>query len=195
MTNAIIRFITGRKTKWLIVALGIAAMFAATPEAVKDLTTTDATAFLPNTAQSTQVVQREKELPSGQTISTIVVYSRDSGTLTAADFAKINADSKAMAPLAVKNEVSPAIPSVNRQAAIVTIQLPTDPKPSVSVTKVRAIVHADNPAGLQVNVSGEGGFIADQTSAFSGLNSKLLYASIAVVAIILLLTYEDLGYG
>jgi RND superfamily putative drug exporter len=191
MSNAIIKFITGRKTKWLIVALGVAAMFAATPEAVKDFTSTDATAFLPHTAQSTQVVQREKELPSGQTISTIVVYSRDGAKLTATDFGKINSDRSDLEPLAVKNQVSPAIPSVNGQAAIVTIQLPTDPKPAVSVAKVRTIVHANNPDGLSANVSGEGGFIADETNAFSGLNNRLLYASITVVAIILLLTYRS----
>jgi len=191
MANAMIKFITGRKTKWLIVVLGFAAMFMATPEAIKDLTTTDATAFLPHTAQSTQVVQREKELPSGQTISTIVVYSRGGAKLTATDFAKINADRKQLEPLAVKNEVSPPVPSTDLEAAIVTIQLPTDPKPVVTVPKVRAIVHNNNPPGLVAHVSGEGGFIADESSAFNGLNSKLLYASIAVVAIILLLTYRS----
>ena len=192
MADAIIRFITGKKTKWLIVALGFAAMFLATPEAIKDLTTTDATAFLPHTARSTQVVQREKELPrdrpSRRSWSTHVIVE----ALTASDIAKINADrAKFTPPLRVDKQVSTAIPATNREAAVVTIELPTDPKPVDTVPKVRDIVRANNPDGLQAHVSGEGGFIADESSAFNGLNSKLLYASIAVVAVILLLTYRS----
>jgi RND superfamily putative drug exporter len=191
MTDAIIKFLTGRKTKWLLVALGLAAMALATPNAGKNEVTTDPTAFLPKSAQSTQVIEREKELPKGQSISAIIVYSRVDESLTPADFAKMRHDQAALMGLAVKKQVSPPIPSKNHQAALVTIALPNDPKPTVTVGEVKAIVHANNPSGLQANVSGEGGFIADEFNAFSGINNKLLYASISVVAIILLLTYRS----
>jgi RND superfamily putative drug exporter len=191
MKNPIISFITGHKTKWLLVALGLIAAAVATPYAIKDELTTDQTAFLPKTAQSTQVVQREKELPKGQRITAIVVYSRQGTVLGPADLAKISQDRAALEPIALKSGVSAAVLSKSHQAVLVTIALPGSVEPSISVPKLRSVVHAGNPSGLQVNVSGEAGFIADESNAFNGINSKLLFASIAVVAVLLLLTYRS----
>ena len=56
---------------------------------------------------------------------------------------------------------------------------------------MREIAANDRPAGLSMHVTGPVGFGADSSEAFSGIDGKLLYTAMAVVIIILLITYRS----
>ena len=44
---------------------------------------------------------------------------------------------------------------------------------------------------MSVHITGPGGFAADSSEAFEGIDGKLLYSALAVVVVILLLTYRS----
>src|SRR5699024_2220736 len=56
---------------------------------------------------------------------------------------------------------------------------------------VRAVVDDGAPPGLEAEVTGPAAVSYDSISVFSGVDGRILGASIAVVAILLLLTYRS----
>ncbi len=61
-------------------------------------------------------------------------------------------------------------------------------KLSVAVDQMRSIAKV-SPAGLSVHFTGPGGFAADSSAAFSGIDGKLLYSALSAVIFSLLITY------
>ena len=59
-----------------------------------------------------------------------------------------------------------------------------------TVTDLRAVAN-DRPDGLSMHITGPVGYAADSSEAFSGIDGKLLYSAMAVVIVILLLTYRS----
>src|SRR3954465_2034918 len=92
-------FVSGRKTKWVVLAIWIVAVFICLPIGAKvaDITDDRQEAFLPKDAESTRVIKLQKsEFRGGQTVNAITVYERPGG-LRRADLAKIRADERAAA--------------------------------------------------------------------------------------------------
>src|SRR3954469_1642581 len=90
-------FVSGRRTKWLVIAgwIVLAAIFAPLGSKLADKTDNRTESFLPKDAESTKVVQiLEKDFPGGQTITGLIVYHHPGG-LTAQDKAKMVSDAKA----------------------------------------------------------------------------------------------------
>ena len=88
--------VTGRRGKWVVLALWLVAVIAVFPFGSKlSNETTDSTeSFLPASAESTEVVKRlEHDFPQGETDTGIVVYKNPNG-LTPANKQKILADAK-----------------------------------------------------------------------------------------------------
>jgi len=61
---------------------------------------------------------------------------------------------------------------------------------AAAVGEMRGIAK-DSPPGLTTHFTGPGGFAADSSAAFSGIDGKLLYSALAVVIFILLITYRS----
>src|SRR5258705_6745599 len=94
--RALASFVTGRRTKWVVLAAWIVAVAALAPLGAKlaDVTRDDTESFLPASADSTTVQKLLKErFPGKETSSGLIVYRRPDG-LAAADKAKIAADAK-----------------------------------------------------------------------------------------------------
>src|SRR3712207_1598217 len=104
--------VTGRRSKWLVVAAWIVAIAVLSPLAAKlpDVTRDDTESFLPAGAESTEVQRLlASRFPGGETSSGLVVYRR-AGGLTDADKARIERDGRALAralPLAGRQIVVP----------------------------------------------------------------------------------------
>src|SRR5215211_8527915 len=90
----------GHKSKFVVLALWIVAIFALGPLAGKlsDEEDNNSVQWLPASAESTTVNELLPEFPAGQTSPAVVVYYRDSG-LTAEDQATVEADRQALAGL------------------------------------------------------------------------------------------------
>src|SRR5262245_6286776 len=103
--KAIASFVTGRRTKWVVLAVWVAAVFALFPLGSKlsDETKDDTTSFLPESAESTAVVKKlDQDFPGGETTLGLLIYHREGG-LTAADRKKIADDAAKIA--AAKKDV------------------------------------------------------------------------------------------
>ena len=84
----------GRRSKWVIIAIWFVVGIALSPlqPKLQEATTNESEAFLPESAESTQVNDLiEARFRDGRQVDAIIVYTRDGG-LTAADRQRIGAD-------------------------------------------------------------------------------------------------------
>ncbi len=96
--SALASFVAGRRGKWVVLAIWIVAFAALAPLGGKlaDETQDDTQSFLPESAESTEVVKiLDEEFDSGETTQGLIVYQRDGG-LTDADREKIAEDAQAL---------------------------------------------------------------------------------------------------
>ena len=157
----------------------------------------DASSWLPQNAESTQVVELAKRFSPSDVFPALVVYERPDGPITPADQAKAAADAKAFAGVQdVTGKVLGPIPAKDGRAlqVIVPIKVAEEgngwEELAPRVEEMRAIAQA-NPGGLQAYVTGPAGYFADFSKVFSGFDSTLLYITAAIVIVILLITYRS----
>ncbi|MBO4208700.1 MMPL family transporter [Micromonospora echinofusca] len=190
--------VTGRWSAWVVLLLAVlvsGGLIAAGGEA---RSSNDPTAALPDTADSVRVAQLQRQLPSGQLNPALVVYSRDGAALTGADEQAIAADATAFAGIAQRTpgggQISPPVFSPDRKAALLAVPLPADAgieTIGTTVDELRTISRDGLPAGMTAQVTGGAGFTADVASAFDGANVTLLLVTVAVVAVLLIVTYRS----
>jgi RND superfamily putative drug exporter len=189
---------SGRATKWITVVMWLLLVAALSPMASKltDVSKNDAASWLPRGAEATEAMHRaETAFPGSDKLVAVVVYARDGG-LTAADNAKISADGTVFRGFADGGQISPPIPDTrNGSPAAVLVSFPVagadDKAQQKSIDAIETQVHASVPDGLQVALTGSAGAVKDITDAFGGLGSTLLYVTVAVVAVLLLITYRS----
>jgi RND superfamily putative drug exporter len=197
--------VTGRRAKWVVLAVWLVVVFAAFPLGSKlsDQTTDSTESFLPSSAESTEVVRKlEHDFPQGQTDTGIVVY-RNSQGLTAADRQRIAADAQAI-QAAGKDKIDlvepPAVPftestqalvSKNGQVATMVLTTPTNfDKEGDWGNNVRDITDK-NTGDMQVYVTGNLGFSADANDVFKNIDTKLLLATVTLVLVLLGAIYRS----
>ena len=188
----------GSWTKWLVVAFWGIVLIVAFPLAGKltGAEKNDAKAWLPAKAESTKVLEVQARFQSPNIFPGVVVYQRASG-LTAADRAKAAADARSFA--GVHGVVVPArsagpIPSADGTAMQTILQVDLGKEGWNNAAKaadsIRAIT-ASNANGLTSHITGPLGNAADNSDVFKGIDSTLLYSALAVVIVILLITYRS----
>src|SRR5215831_3102394 len=172
----------GRRTKWLVLVFWLVIVGLAGPLSGKltGAEKNDASAWLPPKAESTQVLNLRSHFVSPNVYPAVVVYYRPSG-LTAADRAKAAADATRFAGVAgvVHGQVTGPFTSADRKA-IETI---------VPVNVGSKGWSAASPAADGLRAVAQYG--ADSSNAFKGIDSTLLFAALAVVIVLLLLTYRS----
>jgi RND superfamily putative drug exporter len=194
MFRSAVSLITGRRTKFLVLILWLVVVAIAGPLAGKltGAQKNDAASWLPGSAESTKVLQIQQSFQSPNALPAVVVYERDSG-LTEADRAAA-ADAEKLATFeGVQGRPVGPTPSPDGKAlqTIVTFDLGADgwQKAPDIADRIRAL--PGTPPGLSVHIAGPFGLAADSASAFEGIDSTLLFATLGVVILILLLTYRS----
>jgi RND superfamily putative drug exporter len=189
----------GRWGKWVVLAFWVAVFAVAGPLAGKlnSAQQNDSSAWLPNNAESTQVVDLAKRFSPSDVFPALVVYERTDGTVTAADQAKVAADVKRFAGVQdVTGKVIGPIPAKDGRALQVVVPIKVAEEGNgweelaPRIEEMRSIARAD-AGGLGVYVTGPAGYFADFSKVFSGFDSTLLYITAAIVIVILLLTYRS----
>ncbi len=190
------RIPSSRVTKWLVVAFWIVVvgLLAGPAGKLQGALNNEASSWLPEDAQSTQVVNQIAAFQDKNEFPAVVVYERPSG-VTPADLAAVSAQVAKFNDLpSVKKDAVGPIPSQDKQAlqVIVPVDAGSDGWESLgtAVTQMKDIAK-DTPAGLSMHVTGPVGYAADSSEAFSGIDGKLLYSAAAVVILILLITYRS----
>jgi len=187
----------GSWTKWVVVGFWVVVLVLALPLSSKltGAEKNDTKYWLPGSAESTKVLDVQSRFQSPNVYTGVVVYVRPSG-LTAADRAKAAADARRFAgvPGAVPGTVTGPIPSSDGKAMQTILQVNLGTKGWANANKavdaIRAIA-SSNADGLAVHITGPLGYAADSNNVFKGIDSTLLFSAVAVVIVILLITYRS----
>jgi putative drug exporter of the RND superfamily len=202
--------LTGRVTKWivLVAVLALTAIMASFSAKLTSVQNNEASSWLPESAESTQVLEELSETVDPNDIPTLVVYQRDGG-LTEDDLAQIEADGPEIAAIDGVTDQGVLTPAAAEAAAAQGAPVPTLVSDDGEVAylyfvlnfgtngwnaipdaadEIRDIATLD---GGQVHLAGYGGQAADSAEAFEGIDTNLIFATLAVVIVILLFTYRS----
>jgi putative drug exporter of the RND superfamily len=195
------RLVCGRRTKWIVLALWVVTLAVAAPLAgqLNQVEKNDNSAWLPDGAEATHVLDQQRAFQSKNTVPAIVVYERRSG-VTDADLRKAAADARVFAgyPTTAGPVVGPITSTKDGSTSraietIVPIASDSDGYAAIRVVvdRIRAVVRAGAPDGLNVQIAGPAANAADQSEVFESIDGTLLYTTLAVVVVILLFTYRS----
>ena len=202
--RALASIVTGRRSKWLVLLVWVIAFAALTPVGSKlsDETTDDTASYLPQSAESTEVVDiLDSEFPNGETTFGLIVYDNPDG-LTAADKRKVAADAQEIER--AKDEVPltrpPSVPftpgapsdlvSANGNVAYTVLTVPTNFDESADWGKAVRDITGEEAGGMRILLTGDMGFAADAEEVFGDLDTKLLAATVLLVLVLLGLIYR-----
>ncbi|MGH3355746.1 MAG: MMPL family transporter [Nocardioidaceae bacterium] len=172
---------------WLFVG-GPLGVFAGK---LSEVQTNDNAAFLPESAESTEVLDWQSRFSDQEALAAVVVYE-DTAGLGQEALPSVQADLRDIAGLDGVLQVSPPIPSEDGEAvqAVVAIDSSIGDQVSEVVDRVRATV-AGSGVDAEVYVTGPAGVLADFIVAFSAIDGLLLGVALAVVLVILLGVYRS----
>ena len=187
----------GSWTKWVVMGFWVVVLVITLPLSSKLMGAekNDASAWLPASAESTKVLNAQARFQSPNIYTGVVVYQRASG-LTPADRAKAAADARQFAGIqgVVPGQVIGPIPSADGQAMQTILQVNLGSqgwnKAATAASSIRAIA-ASGANGLAFHITGPLGNAADNSKVFQGIDSTLLFSAVAVVIVILLITYRS----
>ncbi|MGO2558996.1 MMPL family transporter [Brachybacterium sp. AOP42-E1-35] len=185
--------LTGRRSAWVMLAVFVALLIAmagglrgAGPAAGMDA--------LPETSESSRAAAIADTLEGSRYQPVFAVVTRaDGGALTEADTAAIETLRGDLAEVSGR-EASGPMPAEDGEADLVmtTVDSEAD-KDAIDamITDLRTAADDSVPAELTVSVTGGPAVGSDIRGAFAGANFTLLAVTIAVVAVLLLLTYRS----
>ena len=202
--------LTGPVTKWIIFAVvvvitGFMGMFSTQ---LVDVQNNEASSWLPESAESTQVLDELSESVDPNDIPTLVVYHRDGG-LTDDDLAQLEADGPEIAEMDGVTEEGVLTPAAAEAAAAQGAPVPTLVSDDREVAYLYFVLNfgADGWAAIpdaadeireiatldggEVHLAGFGGQAADSAEAFEGIDTDLILITLSVVVVILLFTYRS----
>ena len=190
----LVAFVCGRRSKYLVVVFWILVVAALGSLAGKlqGAEKNDASAYLPSSAESTQELNEQNLFQSKNSTPPWSCTCATAG-VTAADLAKARADARYFASLPAVNGRVAAADGVRRSQG----DRDRDRRGSrLQQRHQRFRLHLKATAikgdgGLSVYVGGPAASAADELKIFKGIDTTLLYATLAVVIGILLLTYRS----
>ncbi|WP_217181927.1 MMPL family transporter [Streptomyces sp. AC495_CC817] len=190
-----------RRRSWarvLIPALLVVAWLAAAGMGgplfgrVDEVSSNDRTAYLPESADATQVQELLGEFTDSDAIPAIAMFVGDA-ELSDEELAEIS-DLVASAPdvEGVGDDVSPSLPSDDGLAAQAFIPISGDAELGDTVEALAAHLRDGAPSGVTVYITGPAGFSADLVAGFAGIDGLLLGVALLAVLVILVLVYRSL---
>ncbi len=186
--------LTGRVTKWLVlgfwlIALGVGGAFGSK---LMDVQNNEASSWLPESAESTQALERLAPFYDPDTIPTVVAYEKTDG-LTPQDIAAAKQQAQEFARLdGVEGDVVGPVPSQDGKAmqTLVNFNFGANGWMEMPDTAqdLRDIAQID---GVTTYITGSGGQAADASEVFGGIDGALLFSALGIVILILLVTYRS----
>ncbi|HWL01083.1 MAG TPA: MMPL family transporter [Microbacteriaceae bacterium] len=158
---------------------------------IDEVSSNDATAYLPTSAEATVVQQRLADF-SGEDVIPAVVLVVGETAFDDAQLASIDELREAISGIAaISGDPSPPIVSDDGRAAQIFLALDTSDSVSDAVQELRADIAAATPAGMTVYVTGPAGFTGDLVAAFGGIDGILLLVALGAVFLILVIVYRS----
>jgi RND superfamily putative drug exporter len=209
--NSLIRFITGPKTSWVTLLVGL--IFAVLSFTAFAAETTDAapTNGLPDDAEVVLVEDALAAMPNSEGTAAVLVFAKDSGEFTDEDLLWLqgefdptiqmlsggaNENFLEFTNVEIMGEafVPPATVSEDNTTAVITIPMDEidDVEPrGERISEIRAIAASNAPLGITAYVTGPEGFQVDLAGVFEGADFVLLGSTVIIVIILLLITYRS----
>lgn len=187
----------GRRTKWLVLAAWILLLVALGPLAGKlgDVEDSSPNAFLPRSAESAELnteLEKFRGDPDDEVMPAVAVYSVPDGAMTEAGRQKAAADVRAFAPYVAAGErVTPPVASDDGGALMTTVPITDEDDLGDTIEAVRDVAADGAPPGVDVEVGGPAASLADSVAVFDSLDATLMLATLAVVTVLLLITYRS----
>ena len=209
--NAIIRFITGPKTAWVTLLIGL--IFAALSFTVfaAEESNVSPDNGLPDDSEVILVDQALADMPGSEGTAAVVVLAKAAGEFTDDEIVWLQGEFDPMIqmPTGGVNElftefsnleimgeafVPPATISDDNTTAVVTI--PMDEIDDVDeraerVAEIRTLIGEETLPGVEPYVTGPEGFQVDLAGVFAGADFTLLLATVLIVIVLLLVTYRS----
>ncbi|MFD9119703.1 MMPL family transporter [Streptomyces bottropensis] len=170
---------------WLVVG-GVLGPYAGR---LGEVATNDQAAFLPRSAESTEVIAAQRAFRQDETLVAIVVWTGEglAERRAAADRALSSLDGTP----GVTGQVSPALLSEDRAALRGVVPLRPDLGDALPGTLERIRTAAEHVPGTTVQLAGPAASQADLSDAFAGIDGLLLAVALLTVLVILLLVYRS----
>ena len=209
--NSLVRFITGPKTSWVTLLIGlIFAVLSFTVFAAEESDVAP-TNGLPDDAEVVLVDEALAAMPNAGGTAAVVVYAVESGEFSDEQLSWLvgEFDPMIQMPAGGANEkfvefsnvevmdeafVPPATVSDDNTTAVITVPMDeiddVDPR-AERIAEIRALAIEDMPAGMVSYVTGPEGFQVDLSGVFAGADFTLILATVIIVILLLLVTYRS----
>ncbi|MEU6313583.1 MMPL family transporter [Streptomyces sp. NPDC047014] len=176
----------------LIAWLGIGGTLGPYAGKLGEVATNDQAAFLPRSAESTQVVEARKAFENAASVPAVLVWTTDGERMTGA---QQEAATRAVGALAGRTGIagapSPAFPSEDGQALQAVVPLAPDLGEELPAVLDEVRQAAGQVPGASVQIAGPAAAQADLKDAFAGIDGLLLGVALGAVLLILLLVYRS----
>ncbi|MFI6655041.1 MMPL family transporter [Streptomyces sp. NPDC050523] len=176
----------------LVVWLGLGGVLGPFAGRLGEVATNDQAAFLPRSAESTQVIAAQRSFKQDETLPAVVVWTADGGgSIRDRQAAAGRALASVTDVPGVVGDVSPALVSKDGKALEGVVQLRPDlgKRLGDSLDRIRAA--AEHVPGSTVQLAGPAAGQADLADAFAGIDGLLLAVALVAVLVILLLVYRS----
>ncbi|MGW0816547.1 MMPL family transporter [Streptomyces viridiviolaceus] len=179
-------------TVLLLVWLGVGGALGPFAGKLGEVATNDQAAFLPESAESTQVLKAREAFDQSETLPAIVVWTADGETVTEAQQAAATSAVGALAGDAgVVGRPSPALLSDDEEAMQAVVQLEPGLGEGLRAVLDEVREAAEDVPGATVHIAGPAASQADLSDAFAGIDGLLLGVALGAVLLILLLVYRS----
>ena len=187
-------------TVLVLIWLVLAGIGGPTFGKLSGVSSNDQAAFLPASAESTEVQDWQKRFTDSGSIPAIVVVEADEsipkselGTTYADLGTKLGGvDGVEPAPEGQTTSVAGPIPSEDGRAVEYIVPISDSDELKTVVADLRTVADDAVPEGAHAWVTGPAGLTADLVNAFGGIDGILLLVAVAAVFVILLLVYRAL---
>jgi RND superfamily putative drug exporter len=187
-------FLTARSTSWIVLVVAFLAAGAIFALGSGNDSETGPGAGLPDSAESVRVSKAQKDLPSADTTSAILVYSNGGDALSDGELAAVTEASTRLVELSSDGFVPPPAIADDGTSALVVVPLDVEDDVAVQTERadeLRTVANEDLPVGLTALLTGPEGFTVDISAVFAGADFTLLLTTVIVVAILLIVTYRS----
>ncbi|MFL0578809.1 MMPL family transporter [Dietzia sp. 179-F 9C3 NHS] len=189
-----VRILTGKVSAWL--TLLVVLLFTG---AVMGLNSSegssDAPSTLPDTSEAAEVSRLQQEFPDSGTVPAVLVVTREDGGALGPDGLAAAAAAGGRIAGVVGSAPQGPIPSEDGAAALVLVPVDSAVLSREEgrdlVKDMRAVASEGLGPGMMTQLTGGPAFAADTAAAFEGADVRLLAATAAVVAILLVITYRS----
>src|SRR5829696_5680570 len=185
------QLVAGRRSKfvaigaWILLVAGLAPFAGKFEGAQKNEPST----FLPGNAESVEVLEAAQTFPSGDATIATMVFHDPSGLNAERQSIETTLDGLASEAVPGATRATPPRYSRDGNAAVAAIPIVAKGDVDVlvdAVDAIRSTREASLPRAVETKVTGPAGFSADASAAFEGINSTLLFATVALVFVLLI---------